>query len=128
LADLPELRGVRMVWFSDWYDGPITGLAAYEGREHWFVMVTDDDGEHWDFDPRIYLLHQLTPEQVSQEWRAHRSFAAAGMPGCLHAPPCAVATDPEPLDALWERWPPEREEVYQDQPAIGWFSADPPGA
>ena len=52
LSGLPELTGVRKVWFSDWYDGPLTGIALYECREYWFVMaINDDAGGHWDFEP-----------------------------------------------------------------------------
>jgi hypothetical protein len=36
LAGLTELTGVEELWFSDWYDGPITGLAAYREHEYWF--------------------------------------------------------------------------------------------
>jgi hypothetical protein len=71
----------------------------------------------------VYILHRLTPEQLSQEWEAHRSFAAAGIPGCLHTPPCpaAATADAGTVDALRDRWPPEHEDGYQNAPAIGWF-------
>ena len=137
LTGLAELTRVRMLWFSDWYDGPVTGLAVHDASEYWFVMVTDDgtpvvecggltDGEHWYFDPRIYVLHRLTPEELAVAWDAHRSFAALNMPGCMHTPPCPVASaiDAGELDALRERWPPEREDAYLNAPAIGWFKAE----
>jgi len=121
LSGLPELTEVRKVWFSAWYDGPITGVARYDGREYWFVMVTNnDDGEPWDFDPRVYVLHDLSGEQLAQAWDMHRSFAAAGLPGCLHSPPCTIAGG-EMLAALRERWPPEHENGYMNAPAVGWF-------
>jgi hypothetical protein len=121
IANLPELFNVRMLWFSDWYDGPITGIATWEGDEYWFVMVPDDSpGGTWDFDPRVYVLHRLTLAQLSDAWAAHRAFAAAGVPGCLHDPPCPTGGgSPE---ALYERWPPDHEEVFAAAPAIGWFS------
>jgi hypothetical protein len=124
LAGLTQLTGVEKLWFSDWYDGPITGLATYRDHEYWFVMVTDDSsGGQWDFDPRVYVLHRLTPEQVAQEWEAHRAFAAVDFPGCLHQPRCAfVATaDTEMTAALYDRWPPEREDALRNAPAVGWF-------
>ncbi|MEU6077960.1 hypothetical protein [Micromonospora sp. NPDC047074] len=123
LAGLAELTGVRKVWFSGWYDGPITGLAMHDGHEYWFIMVTDDEGGSWDFDPRVYVLHKLTSAQLLDAWEAHRGFAAAGLPGCLHSPRCAAAsaTDDPKLAALHERWPPEIEDAYLDAPAIGWF-------
>lgn len=123
ISGLPELTGVRQVWFSDWYDGPITGIAVHDGREYWFVMVTDDSGGSWDFEPRIHVLHRLSGDQLSQAWDMHRAFAAVGLPGCLHSPPCAAtgAATAEVLAALRDRWPPEHEDDYANAPAVGWF-------
>jgi hypothetical protein len=123
LSGLSELTEVRKVWFSDWYDGPITGVALYDGREYWFVMVTNDNASgSWDFDPRVYVLHRLSGEQLAQAWLMHRSFAAAGLPGCLHSPPCTTTgATAETLGALHARWPPEHEDGYMNAPAVGWF-------
>ncbi|AEV84471.1 ADP-ribosylglycohydrolase [Actinoplanes sp. SE50] len=122
MSGLPELTGVRKVWFSGWYDGPVTGIAEHDGHEYWFVMVVNDGGGAWDFEPRVYLLHRLPEEQLAEAWQAHRSFTAAGLPGCLHSPPCPVNPAEAPTrEALWERWPPEQEDHYADAPAIGWF-------
>jgi hypothetical protein len=123
LAGLSELSDVRMLWFSDWYDGPVTGLAAHDGREYWFVMVLNDGGETWDFDPPVYVLHQLTPEQLANEWEGHRSFARLDIPGCLHTPRCPVASTVKAgeLDLLYKRWPADDEADYVNSPAVGWF-------
>ena len=124
LSGLRELTGVRKVWFSDWYDGPLTGVAHYEGREYWYVMVTNDgEGGHRDFEPRVYVLHRLTGEQLADAWESHRGFVAAGIPGCLHSPPCAGSgpSDGPTVEALRERWPPDSEDGYLDAPAVGWF-------
>ncbi|GLK99366.1 hypothetical protein [Dactylosporangium matsuzakiense] len=123
LSGLPELAEVRKVWFSDWYDGPITGVAVHDGREYWFVMVTNDAaGGTWDFEPRVYILHRLSRDQLMQAWAMHRAFASAGLPGCLHSPSCdAAGGSAEDLDALRERWPPEVEAGFMNAPAIGWY-------
>jgi hypothetical protein len=124
LRGLSELTDVHKVWFSDWYDGPITGVALHDGREYWFVMVTNDDGGgHWDFEPRVYVLHRLSGEQLAQAWEMHRDFAAAGFPGCLHSEPCPIAgaRSTEVSAALRDRWPPELEDGYVNAPAVGWF-------
>jgi hypothetical protein len=122
LSGLPELTGVRKEWFSDWYDGPITGVAVHDRREYWFVMcINDEDGGSWDFRPRRYVLHRISPGQLAQARDAHRSFAAAGFPGCLHSP-CATAgaVDVDTVEALRDRWP-DVEDGYLTAPAIGWF-------
>ena len=123
LAGLTELSGVRMLWFSGWYDGPVTGLAQHDDRECWFVMVTDDGGDQWDFDPRVYVLHELPQAEIAREWEAHRAFARAGLPGCLHTPPCPVSGDGSELAGLYERWPEDHEDAYTELPARGWFRA-----
>ncbi|GAB3828361.1 hypothetical protein ACFPIJ_46095 [Dactylosporangium cerinum] len=123
LSGLPELTEVRKVWFSGWSDGPVTGVAVHDEREFWFVMVTNDDpGGTWDFEPRVYVVHRLSSEQLAQAWSMHRGFASAGLPGCLHSPPCEVAgATAEELDTLRDRWPPEVEDDFTDAPAVGWF-------
>ena len=118
IVGLAELTGARKIWFSDWYDGPRTGLAEHDGNEYWFVAVVDND-----FNPVGFVLHRLAPAQVAWEWQAHREFAAAGLPGCLHTPPCPVA-DPdgrEGLADLYARWPPGEEDDYENAPVVGWF-------
>jgi hypothetical protein len=86
-------------------------------------VVTNDDGGSWDFEPRVYLLHRLSGEQMAHAWDMHRDFAAAGLPGCLHSPPCTSAgtAATEILAALRDRWPPEQEDAYANAPAVGWF-------
>jgi hypothetical protein len=89
-------------------------------------MVTneaDDGGGHWDFEPRVYVLHRLTEEQLAEAWDMHRSFAETGLPGCLHSPPCTIAgaTGSERLAVLRDRWPPDHEDNYMNTPAVGWF-------
>ncbi|MBQ1011076.1 hypothetical protein KBX53_08960 [Micromonospora sp. M51] len=124
LSGLSELAEVRKVWFSDWYDGPITGVAVHDGREYWFVMVINDDtaGGTWDFNPRVYVLHRLSRDELAQAWDMHRAFASAGLPGCLHSPTCAAADAlAEEVDALQERWPSELADSFMNAPAIGWF-------
>jgi hypothetical protein len=123
LSGLPQLTEVRKLWFSGWYDGPITGLARYAGHEYWFVMVTNDQaGGTWDFEPRIYVLHRLSEEQLAQVWDMHRGFSAAGLPGCLHLPPCPTTGGSAGIvDELRARWPPEDEDAFMLAPAAGWF-------
>jgi hypothetical protein len=122
ISGLPELTDVEKVWFSDWYDGPITGVARHAGHEYWFVMVTaPESGASWDFKPRHYALHLLSNEQLAEAWQMHQSFAAAGFPGCLHSPPCANVKAQEATEALRDRWPEAHEEPWMNAPAIGWF-------
>lgn len=124
LDGLAELHGVRMLWYDDWYDGPLDGLATYGGREYWFAAVDDHDRHGWH--PRRYLLQPLTAEQITHEWAEHRECAArTGIAGCMHEPACPTPADGEADLESWWRDHPEAPWRYLEVPPIGWFSADP---
>lgn len=54
-----------LVYFTSWYDGPISGLADYEGNLLWFVG--DPDISTW-------ALFYITDEERALELEAKRSF------------------------------------------------------
>jgi hypothetical protein len=102
---LPQLSGVRIVWSGDYYDGPLDGLAEYEGREYWFIAVSGDL-------PRTYVLHRISAQQVAGEWAGHREYVTV-----VHSPAARE---------VWHREHPEAERPdYSRAPAIGWFRAAP---
>jgi hypothetical protein len=125
LRDLDELEDVRLLWFCDYYDGPVAGLALFAGREYWFSAVWDEQGDDWTERPRRYTLHEWTEDQARLEWDEHRRFAAeVGGPGvgCLHDPPCPtrpLASESQ-RQAWYERHPWEGAS-YADSPVVGWF-------
>src|SRR5258706_13714445 len=71
-SDLPELAGVRLVTISNWFDGPLAGLAAYEGRTHWYEgrdPLSDDEGNAWE-----YVLYVLSASELTHELDRHEAF------------------------------------------------------
>ncbi|WCN80998.1 hypothetical protein [Micromonospora sp. LH3U1] len=101
---LPQLVGVQIVEVLDFYDGPLDGLARYEGREYWFSA-----GPDWvPAQPRPLILHVITAEQADQVRAQARQFMA-------------FAADGGNGDA-WERaW--EARSTYEQEASIGWFMA-----
>lgn len=66
-----ELKGVQVVWFRDWYDGPLDGVAHFEGRDYWF-NATDD----WVNDrPRRFVLIDAPQADLNRERVAHEANA-----------------------------------------------------
>jgi hypothetical protein len=60
-ARLPQLDSARikLLFAMNWFDGPLSGLAEYEGRRVWFDFHhMDEEGLHF-----YYTLFPLTPEQ-----------------------------------------------------------------
>lgn len=64
-------RDVRLICWLDWYDGPVSGLARWNGEVVWFAMESDAGEE-----PRSYRLFALTPQQVdeAQAWFEEKRY------------------------------------------------------
>lgn len=49
-----------IIWHSDYYDGPLTGLCQYKGRTVWFKLADESPTDYY-----IYNLYSLTDQQLS---------------------------------------------------------------
>ena len=122
LDGLSRLHSVRMLWFNDWYDGPVDGLAEYAGREYWFADIDDFQGT-WP--QRRYVLHPISREQAAAEWALHHECQArTGLAGCCHKPACPGPADgAADLEGWWRDHPEPHSPDYVATPPIGWFTA-----
>jgi len=120
LDGIPQLHGVRLLWFNEWYDGPVDGLAEYDGREHWFADI--DDYQH-TWPERRYVLHPISSEEAAHEWALHREYRLrTGGPGCEHQPFCpGPADDQEDWEGWWNDHPDPVTPDYVAVAPIGWF-------
>jgi hypothetical protein len=60
-----ELENVNIVFCSDYYDMPLTGLARYAGELCWFRC---------DEETEIYKLYRLDETQLANELERMRAF------------------------------------------------------
>lgn len=75
---------IRLLWDSNYWDGPLSGMALYQGRKHAFDMASDREWEHENPDdeddiggiskPRMYHLYHLSDEEIEIETNRHRIF------------------------------------------------------
>jgi hypothetical protein len=68
-----EVAGVNLLWDADWHDGPVSGLADYQGKQYWYEAVWDAERDEYE-DPRRYVLLELTQAELNEEWDWHRRF------------------------------------------------------
>ncbi|MEU4640233.1 hypothetical protein [Micromonospora sp. NPDC023814] len=106
LQDLPQLVGVQIVEVLDFYDGPLDGLARYEGREYWFSAVPEWVRDAELSGPRLLVLHVITAEQAAQVRAEARQFTA-------------FANGDGNGDAWQQAW--DARSTYDETPAAGWF-------
>jgi hypothetical protein len=108
MAATGELQGVEIVFWADWYDGPVSGVARYRGREHWF----EAEPEFYAQKRRMLHVYPLTDDELAREKELDRIYEeqAKGKPV--------------------EEWPSvlrerdfELPSAYAERESLGWFSA-----
>ena len=68
--DRPDLK---MLWHVDYYDGPLSGIAEYQGERVWFAIVQLHDEE--PLVPEcMFGLYRLTSEELNFEEVSHQRF------------------------------------------------------
>jgi hypothetical protein len=118
---LPRASEVEYLWSEDWYDGPLSGMCAYEGRKLWFQCVNEVDDSD-GVSRRHFTLHALPAEQLEDVLKWHKLFrekVGTHFDKCENG--CGV-TQPE---GLWNEFygPYRARELkysYWDNPAIAW--------
>jgi len=61
-----------MLWHSNYYDGPLSGLAEYKDKLVWFNII---DWEHDNlFNMRTFGMYELSAEEIKYELAWHQLF------------------------------------------------------
>ena len=79
-----DLRPVTILWITDWWDGPVEGMATYQDRDCWFRAIFDTSADEWT-SPRRCRLYELAPDERQRLWARHRFWEQyAGGGSCFH--------------------------------------------
>lgn len=71
---LPQIpcADVTLLWHSDFWDGPLSGLIAHRGERLWFQMIAENnEPEAWY---RRFALVRLSEQQLREEEWWHEMF------------------------------------------------------
>jgi len=124
LATLPELdvSDLRMLWVSDWYDGPLEAIVRYAGRP--CRMVIHDPDLIVTDRPWTWVVFALSPEAWVEEQRWHALFLAhVGSHGDLTGEPL-----PEPsgqTERFYEAYRARPSPEAHHEEAIGYITSVP---
>lgn len=74
--ELPKLSPAdyQLLWISDFWDGPVSGLLRHGAREYWFEMCQENDEVAQGQWCRRYAVVALTPDQLAYEHRVDDDF------------------------------------------------------
>lgn len=68
-------EGVRILWHSGYYDGPMSGVAEYNGEKVYFNLLKEYESKKLRKDVwRTYNLYKITPELLKDILYWHEEF------------------------------------------------------
>lgn len=76
-----EQPDLEMLWHSNYYDGPLSGMAEYNGEYVWFNCTEEDD-----YGTRIFALHRLSEEDRQLLFFQHEMWRKYIGNHCDHHP------------------------------------------
>jgi hypothetical protein len=71
---MKELKGVKELWHTDWYDGPLAGFCEYQGKIYYYFVSGDEprekDGKKYH--RIIYSVYEVGDEEIETQkvWKA----------------------------------------------------------
>lgn len=64
-----EQPNLEMLWHCNYYDGPLSGMAKYDGEYVWFKCTYEDD-----YGDSVYTLYELDNDAYRELQRQHDIF------------------------------------------------------
>jgi hypothetical protein len=115
---------VKVLWATEWWDGPVRGVAARGDRHYWFDAVFDQATDEFT-EPRRLLVYELTGEEYAQEAERHKRWEEVGGTSyCFHLAAEQRHRPPIARDALQRFYEEERVRPgpdYTSRGSSGWF-------
>lgn len=76
LSKYPKVENPKLLWHSNYWDGPLSGAVEYEGKMCFFQMAEENipgEDEKPSFYRRFVIL-ELSPEEIEEENYWHALF------------------------------------------------------
>jgi hypothetical protein len=100
-----KMEQVKILWVQDEYEGPMSGLAEYNGEKVWFSrintpsIISSTDVPVPDVESatnsRIYYLHRLSPEDLDKLTDIHIDYCSQMGSPLNHGDPMTIVRKPQ---------------------------------
>ena len=120
---LPQLGvdQVLFLWFDDFYDGPIRGMAEVDGERLLFDLI-DQNVLGTEKDDRDYWLIKLMPDQLADEESWHALFCQNVGTHFDYTGRPPLPDEQVNMDAFYVPFQSRTVPDYGDNEVIGWFA------
>jgi len=121
--DLARLQDVCLRWHVGYWDGPISGIATYGGRDCWFE-AEPFDWENETPHSRRYFVYELTDSELAEERYWHERFRAlVGTHTDYDEHGKRKVGELRPPSSAFDAEYAKREKPdYTTRPPLGWFT------
>ncbi|GER89886.1 hypothetical protein KDW_40480 [Dictyobacter vulcani] len=126
LRSSPQIpyQEIRLLWFCDYWDGPLSGVCFYWGQRYWFEAI-EPEKDNYGY-PRTMGVYILSAEDLQSEEESQRRFQQyVGMHTTYDDPEnCSVEEPPRSGEDRekfysWSKQQPKRD--YRHNEMVGWF-------
>lgn len=116
-----DRNDVHLLWYADFWDGPINGLCLYHNKKYWFAMLADADEDMPDTSRRKFLVLELSPQQLAEEERWHELFRQKVGTHCDFEEAHPKVKPKETQREFYEEYEKRSKPDYSNNSLIGWF-------
>lgn len=136
MQTLPQLHddgeSFRMLWATNYYDGPLSGVGIVNGTPHWFSCIGEGSvGPDPDGTPmaaRVFGVVPLTAEEYAELRVNHELFESiVGKRGCTYEDGKRWSADthiPHTMEDLKARYydQPQPKRDFRTKEIVGWWA------
>lgn len=79
--DKEEQPDLTLLWHENYWDGPLSGVALYNGEHVWFDIEDEDD-----IGDRVFALYKMSKDICNKIFQRHKEFQEAVGFHCDHDP------------------------------------------
>lgn len=118
--DMDDQPDLELLWHCNYWDGPLSGMARYNGEMVWFECINEED-----YGDRQFGLYSLSTEDKAELYRQHELFREMVGHHCDHHPDRYapfVCRDKEKFEAFYETKLPKVDATKGQKLAeVHWF-------
>ncbi len=127
--ELKLFEGVKILYYGDYWDGPVAGLCVYEGVYYYYFMSkeeellnenSDDENDIWS--DRDFYIYELTFRELANELYWHSLFCT-NVKAYSDADSMLVFDYLNTNENFWDKMKQENTEKfdYKSKTPIGYF-------
>ena len=116
-----ERHEIQLLWYADFWDGPINGLCLCDGNKCWFELLTAAEHDLPDTTQRRFLLLELSPHQLAEAEGWHDLFRQKVGTHCDFEEPHPEVKPADSHREFYEAYHHRPKVDYSNNSALGWF-------